>query len=179
LGCGRHLLPDSGPAEASSYAAIAPRTPGPVPGVPESLLLPSQSLAHPKDLLAPWRQGDVRASGEPLALSQRPLCCALLHPAAGRCGQGVGPGDKSAHDLTLVIGHALGGLPGERLMRRLNLATSDDTVLRLLKLLPREPVPSDIPGGSASMSGPGVRAKLRNDSGGFGTGSVTQSFPQS
>jgi hypothetical protein len=49
-----------------------------------------------------------------------------------------------AHDLTLLIGHALGGLPGERLMSRLNMATSDDTILRRLKHLPREPVASEV-----------------------------------
>jgi transposase len=49
-----------------------------------------------------------------------------------------------ARDLTLLIGHALGGLPGERLMSRLNLATSDDTILRRLKHLPREPVSSEV-----------------------------------
>src|SRR5580698_4346112 len=36
------------------------------------------------------------------------------------------------------------GLPGERLMSRLNLATSDDTILRRLKHLPREPVSSEV-----------------------------------
>jgi transposase len=49
-----------------------------------------------------------------------------------------------AHDLTLLIGHALGGLPGERLMSRLNMATSDDTILRRLKHLPREAVASEV-----------------------------------
>jgi transposase len=49
-----------------------------------------------------------------------------------------------ARDLTLLIGHALGGLPGERLMDRLNLATSDDTILRRLKHLGREPVTSTV-----------------------------------
>ena len=49
-----------------------------------------------------------------------------------------------ARDLTLLIGHALGGLPGERLMSRLNMATSDDTILRRLKRLPREPVSSEV-----------------------------------
>ena len=43
-----------------------------------------------------------------------------------------------ARDLTLLIGHALGGLPGQRLMSRLNMATSDDTILRRLKHRARE-----------------------------------------
>jgi len=47
-------------------------------------------------------------------------------------------------DLTLVIGHALGGLPGQRLMSRLNLPTSDDTILRLLKHRTREPITSEV-----------------------------------
>ena len=46
-------------------------------------------------------------------------------------------------DLTLVIGHALGGLPGQRLMSRLNMPTSDDTILRRLRHLTREPVTSE------------------------------------
>ena len=49
-----------------------------------------------------------------------------------------------ARDLTLLIGHALGGLPGQRLMSRFNMATSDDTILRRLKHLPREPVNSEV-----------------------------------
>lgn len=49
-----------------------------------------------------------------------------------------------ARDLTLMIGHALGGLPGQRLMSRLNMTTSDDTILRRLKQLPREPGPSEV-----------------------------------
>jgi transposase len=47
-------------------------------------------------------------------------------------------------DLTLVIGHALGGLPGQRLMSRLNMPTSDDTILRRLKHLAREPGTSEV-----------------------------------
>ena len=49
-----------------------------------------------------------------------------------------------ARDLTLLIGHALGGLPGQRLMSRFNMATSDDTILRRLRHLPREPVSSEV-----------------------------------
>jgi transposase len=49
-----------------------------------------------------------------------------------------------ARDLTLLIGHALGGLPGQRLMSRFNMATSDDTILRRLKHLPRESVSSEV-----------------------------------
>ena len=49
-----------------------------------------------------------------------------------------------ANDLTLLIGHALGGLPGQRLMSRLNMVTSDDTILRRLKHLAREPVTSEV-----------------------------------
>ena len=35
--------------------------------------------------------------------------------------------------LTQLIGHALGGRPGERLMSRIGLPVSDDTILRRLK----------------------------------------------
>ncbi len=49
-----------------------------------------------------------------------------------------------ARDLTLLIGHAVGGLPGERLMSRLNMATSDDTILRRLKHLQQEPINSEV-----------------------------------
>jgi transposase len=49
-----------------------------------------------------------------------------------------------ARNLTLLIGHALGGRPGERLMNRLNLATSDDTILRRLKRQAQEPVGSEV-----------------------------------
>jgi len=38
-----------------------------------------------------------------------------------------------ARDLTVLIGHAVGGLPGERLMSSLSLPISDDTILRRLK----------------------------------------------
>ncbi|HTG58692.1 MAG TPA: hypothetical protein VMG63_04685 [Terriglobia bacterium] len=47
-------------------------------------------------------------------------------------------------DLTRVIGHAPGGLPGERLMSRLNMPTSDDTILRRLNHLPGEPLDSEV-----------------------------------
>ena len=47
-------------------------------------------------------------------------------------------------DLTLVVGHALGGLPGQRLMSRLSMPTSDDTILRRLKHLTRESVTSEV-----------------------------------
>jgi transposase len=43
-----------------------------------------------------------------------------------------------------VIGHALGGLPGQRLMSRLNLPTSDDTILRLLKHRTGEPNTAEV-----------------------------------
>jgi transposase len=49
-----------------------------------------------------------------------------------------------ARDLTLLIGHAVGGLPGERLMSRLNIPTSDDTILRRLKQLRRESVAPEV-----------------------------------
>jgi hypothetical protein len=38
-----------------------------------------------------------------------------------------------ADELTQLIGHALGGRTGERLMGRLGLLVSDDTILRRLK----------------------------------------------
>jgi transposase len=43
-----------------------------------------------------------------------------------------------ARDLTVLIGHAVAGLPGERLMSRLNIPTSDDTIPRRLKSLSHE-----------------------------------------
>lgn len=49
-----------------------------------------------------------------------------------------------ARDLTVLIGHALGGRPGERLMNRLTLATSDDTILCRLKHRAQEPIDSDV-----------------------------------
>jgi hypothetical protein len=36
--------------------------------------------------------------------------------------------------IVQLLGHATGGLPGERLMNRLGMPVSDDTILRLLKL---------------------------------------------
>lgn len=51
---------------------------------------------------------------------------------------------NGARDLTVLIGHAWGGLPGQRLMSRLSMATSDDTILRRLKHLAREPITSDL-----------------------------------
>jgi transposase len=44
----------------------------------------------------------------------------------------------------LLIGHALGGLPGQRSISRLNMPTSNETILRRLKHLPREPVTSEV-----------------------------------
>ena len=35
-------------------------------------------------------------------------------------------------DIVQLLGHAMGGLPGERLMNRLGMPVSDDTILRLL-----------------------------------------------
>src|ERR1019366_1940860 len=37
-------------------------------------------------------------------------------------------------EIVQLLGHAMGGLPGERLMNRLGMPVSDDTILRLLKL---------------------------------------------
>jgi hypothetical protein len=48
-----------------------------------------------------------------------------------------------ARNLTAVIDHALGGRLGERLMNGLNMATSDDTILRRLKRQAPEPVGSE------------------------------------
>ncbi len=48
-----------------------------------------------------------------------------------------------AGDLILLIGHAVGGLPGERLMSRLNIPTSDDTILRRLKHVTQEDAPAE------------------------------------
>jgi transposase len=39
-----------------------------------------------------------------------------------------------AADIVRLLGHGVGGLPGERLMNRLGMPVSDDTILRLLKL---------------------------------------------
>jgi transposase len=37
-------------------------------------------------------------------------------------------------EIVQLLGHGVGGLPGERLMNRLGMPVSDDTILRLLKL---------------------------------------------
>ena len=37
-------------------------------------------------------------------------------------------------DIVQLLGHAVGGLPGERLMNRLGMPVSDDTIVRRLKM---------------------------------------------
>jgi transposase len=76
----------------------------------------------------------------------RNCCCAARFftvPTAGVV-EAYARETNRARDLTLLIGHAVGGLPGERLMSRLSVPTSDDTILRRLKQLPREPVSSEV-----------------------------------
>ena len=36
-------------------------------------------------------------------------------------------------EIVQLLGHGVGGLPGERLMKRLGMPVSDDTILRQLK----------------------------------------------
>jgi len=40
---------------------------------------------------------------------------------------------RRVNELVQLGGHGIGGLPGERLMRRLGMLTSDDTILRQIK----------------------------------------------
>jgi transposase len=49
-----------------------------------------------------------------------------------------------ASEIVRLIGYVAGGLPGQRLLARLSIATSDDTVLRRLRQAPAE-VPAGIP----------------------------------
>ena len=49
-----------------------------------------------------------------------------------------------ASEIVRVIGYVAGGLPGQRLLARLSIATSDDTVLRRIRREP-EPTPSLLP----------------------------------
>ena len=52
-----------------------------------------------------------------------------------------------------LIGHALGGRPGERLMGRIGLAISDDTILRRLKKCARKPASGTVVGLDDGRSG--------------------------
>ena len=49
-----------------------------------------------------------------------------------------------ASEIVRVIGYVAGGLPGQRLLARLSIATSDDTVLRRIRREP-EPTPNRLP----------------------------------
>jgi len=85
---------------------------------------------------------DLPVLGVPLSLKVRVnrfrcrnLGCAILFVAGTLAGVAEFRGRRTCRaDVILrLIGHALGGRPGERLMARLGLPVSDDTILRRLK----------------------------------------------
>ena len=85
---------------------------------------------------------DLPVLGVPLSLKVRVnrfrcrnLGCAILFVAGTLAGVAEFRGRRTCRaDVILrLIGHALGGRPGERLIARLGLPVSDDTILRRLK----------------------------------------------
>jgi transposase len=46
------------------------------------------------------------------------------------------------HEVIAIVGYAMGGLPGARLLNRLGMPVSDDTVLRRIKTRPSAAVPT-------------------------------------
>jgi hypothetical protein len=58
-------------------------------------------------------------------------------------------------EIVGVIDHSTGGRPGERLMGRLGMPVSDDTILRQLKRVPRPLIATPRSGSLASMTGAG------------------------
>jgi len=68
---------------------------------------------------------------------------------------------ERASEIVRLIGYVSGGLPGQRLLARLSVATSDDTVLRRVRQKP-SPEPSVLP---IRNLGVDDWAWLRNDPG--------------
>ena len=61
-------------------------------------------------------------------------------------------------EIVQLLGHGVGGLPGERLMKRLGIPVSDDTILRQLKRCATAAEPRRLFALRASMTGAGAKA---------------------
>jgi transposase len=115
-----------------------------VPSLLESILLPSKPLladmeglpAHGANVTLKVQVNRWRCRNESCAVR---FFTAPLDGVVGRYARET----NRARDLTLLIGHAVGGLPGKRLMSRLNIPTSDDTILHRLKHVTQERAPTD------------------------------------
>ena len=71
---------------------------------------------------------------------------------------------ERAAEIIYLFGHGVGGRPGERLIKRIGMPTSDDTILRCLKRRVKARRAEEALGSWASMIGPGARAPLMGPS---------------
>ena len=71
---------------------------------------------------------------------------------------------ERASEIVRLIGYVAGGLPGQRLLARLSIATSDDTVLRRVREKPAEELSAPLFVTWASMIGLGAKAKIMEQS---------------
>jgi len=99
---------------------------------------------HLQDL--PWQGASVqlwitvgRFRCRNSACPRRIFCERLPHVA-----QVYGRQTTRASEIVRVVGYVAGGLPGQRLLARLSVTTSDDTVLRRVRQNP-VPIPSQLP----------------------------------
>src|SRR5436305_1231241 len=66
---------------------------------------------------------------------------------------------ERASKIVRLIGYVAGGLPGQRLLARLSIATSDDTVLRRVRQQAMRQLPGRPIGTSVSMTGLGAKGQ--------------------
>jgi transposase len=93
----------------------------------------SRYVRRMRDL--PWQGTGVEIHLQTRRFRCRNEQCAsedLCRTAPRRCGS-EGTGDHATFRDLGIVGYAVGGLPGERLLHRLGISSSDDTVLRRVK----------------------------------------------
>jgi len=91
-------------------------------------------------------------SADPEAAARKIFCERLP-----RVARAYGRQTERTSEIVRLIGYVAGGLPGQRLLARLAIATSDDTVLRRIRRKPAETVAQYATW--ESTIGPGVKAK--------------------
>ena len=116
-----------------------------VPGLSPMVPFPAQSLlAHVEGLAAQGRAVTLRVHVSRWRCGQRRCQTAIF---ADRLTGVTAPRVHHTHRFGAVghlVGHALGGRGGERLLARLGMGISNDTILRMLKRPPAEPLAPDV-----------------------------------
>jgi hypothetical protein len=107
-----------------------------------------QSVAIPAQLLLPLpsgfplarRLGSVVGDGRPVSLSELFVPCKIFCERLPRAARVYGRQTEHTSEIVRLIGYVAGGLPGQRLLDRLSIATSDDTVLRRVRQKPAQEI---------------------------------------